>query len=91
LQQQNARRLAANLSAASGSLRPASGRSKVSERRAVAASPSAAAKGNAAAAAGVGLANTNDREVQEMMRVVAAGYEKLARHAEHRVREADKV
>jgi hypothetical protein len=30
-------------------------------------------------------------QVQEMMRVVAAGYEKLARLAEQRVREADKV
>jgi hypothetical protein len=39
----------------------------------------------------VRAANTNDREVQEMMRVVAAGYEKLARQAEQRVREADKV
>jgi hypothetical protein len=35
----------------------------------------------------VRAANTNDREVQEMMRVVAAGYEKLARRAEERVRE----
>ena len=32
--------------------------------------------------------NTADLEVQEMMRVVAAGYEKLARLAEQRVREA---
>jgi hypothetical protein len=39
----------------------------------------------------VRAANTNDREVQEMMRVVAAGYEKLARQAEQRVREADKA
>jgi hypothetical protein len=39
----------------------------------------------------VRAANTNDREVQEMMRVVAAGYEKLARQAEKRLREADKV
>jgi hypothetical protein len=39
----------------------------------------------------VRAANTNDREVQEMMRVVAAGYEKLARLAEQRVREADKA
>jgi hypothetical protein len=33
----------------------------------------------------------NDREVQEMMRVVAAGYEKLARQAEQRVREENCV
>ncbi len=33
--------------------------------------------------------NTSDLEVQEMMRIVAAGYEKLARRAEQRVREAD--
>jgi hypothetical protein len=39
----------------------------------------------------VRAANTNDPEVQGMMRVVAAGYEKLARQAEQRVREADKV
>ena len=39
----------------------------------------------------VRAANTNDREVQEMMRVVAAGYEKLARRAEQRVRETDKA
>jgi hypothetical protein len=39
----------------------------------------------------VRAANTNNREVQEMMRVVAAGYEKLARQAEKRVREADEV
>ena len=36
----------------------------------------------------VRAANTNDREVQEMMRVVAAGYEKLARRMEQRIREA---
>jgi hypothetical protein len=35
--------------------------------------------------------NTADLEVQEMMRVVAVGYEKLARRAEQRVRKADKV
>jgi hypothetical protein len=39
----------------------------------------------------VRAANTNDREVQKIMRVVAAGYEKLARQAEQRVREAAKV
>jgi hypothetical protein len=39
----------------------------------------------------VRAANTNDREVQKIMRVVAAGYEKLARRAERRVREAAKV
>jgi hypothetical protein len=37
----------------------------------------------------VRAANTNNREVQEMMRVVAAGYEKLARQIEQRVREAE--
>ncbi len=35
--------------------------------------------------------NTTDLEVQKMMRVVAAGYEKLARRAEQRVRETDKA
>jgi hypothetical protein len=35
--------------------------------------------------------NTVDLEVQEMARVVAAGYEKLARRAEERVRETDKA
>jgi hypothetical protein len=35
--------------------------------------------------------NTADLEVQEMMRVVAVGYEKLAHRAEQRVRKADKV
>jgi hypothetical protein len=35
--------------------------------------------------------NMDDLEVQEMMRVVAAAYEKLARLAERRVREADKA
>jgi hypothetical protein len=35
--------------------------------------------------------NTADLEVQEMMRVIAAGYEKLARRAEQRVRNADNV
>jgi hypothetical protein len=39
----------------------------------------------------VRAASTNDREVKEMMRVVAGGCEKLARQAEKRVREADKV
>ena len=39
----------------------------------------------------VRAANTNDLEVQGMMRVVAAGYQKLARQAEQRVREADKA
>jgi hypothetical protein len=39
----------------------------------------------------VRAASTNDREVQKIMRVVAAGYEKLARRAEQRVREAAKV
>ena len=39
----------------------------------------------------VRAANTNDLEVQGMMRVVAAGYQKLARQAEQRVREADKT
>ena len=39
----------------------------------------------------VRAANTNDPEVQGMMRVVAAGYEKLARRAEQRVRETDKA
>jgi hypothetical protein len=39
----------------------------------------------------VRAANTNDREVQKIMRVVAAGYEKLARQAEQRVRKAAKV
>ena len=39
----------------------------------------------------VRAANTSDPEVEEMMRVVAAGYGKLAQQAEKRVREADKV
>jgi hypothetical protein len=34
-------------------------------------------------------ASTDDLEVKGMMRVIAAGYEKLARRAEQRVREAD--
>jgi hypothetical protein len=37
----------------------------------------------------VRAATTNDQEVREVMRVVAAGYEKLARRAEQRVRELD--
>jgi hypothetical protein len=37
----------------------------------------------------VRAANTDDLEAQETMRVVAAGYEKLARRAEQRVREPD--
>jgi hypothetical protein len=32
---------------------------------------------------------TDDLEAKGMMRVIAAGYEKLARRAEQRVREAD--
>jgi hypothetical protein len=36
----------------------------------------------------VRAANTNDRELRRIMHVVAAGYEKLARQAEQRVREA---
>lgn len=36
----------------------------------------------------VRAANTDNREAQEMARVVAADYEKLARQAEQRVREA---
>ena len=32
--------------------------------------------------------NTVDLEAQEMMRVIAAGYQKLARRVEQRVREA---
>ena len=32
--------------------------------------------------------NTDDREVQGTMRVIAAGYEKLARQIEQRAREA---
>jgi hypothetical protein len=35
--------------------------------------------------------NMDDLEAQETMRVVAADYEKLARQAERRVREAKKV
>jgi hypothetical protein len=35
--------------------------------------------------------STADQEVQEMMHVVAASYEKLARQAEKRVREAHKM
>jgi hypothetical protein len=34
-------------------------------------------------------ASTDDLEAKGMMRVIAAGYEKLARRAEQRVREAD--
>jgi hypothetical protein len=34
-------------------------------------------------------AGTDDPEARGMMRVVAAGYEKLARRVEQRVREAD--
>jgi hypothetical protein len=37
----------------------------------------------------VRAANTDDLEAQETMRVVAAGYENLARRAEQRVREPD--
>jgi hypothetical protein len=37
----------------------------------------------------VRAAGTDDPEVQGMMRVVAAGYEKLARRAERRAREAE--
>jgi hypothetical protein len=37
----------------------------------------------------VRAASTSDPETQGMMRVVAAGYEKLARRVEQRVREAD--
>ena len=36
----------------------------------------------------VRAASTDDLEAQGMMRVVAAGYEKLARRVERRVREA---
>ena len=36
-------------------------------------------------------ASTNDPEAQGMMRVVAAGYEKLARRIERRIREAVEV
>jgi hypothetical protein len=36
----------------------------------------------------VRAANTDDLEAQGMMRVVAAGYKKLARRVERRVREA---
>jgi hypothetical protein len=39
----------------------------------------------------VRAANTVDLEVKEMMRVVAADYQKLARRAEQRLREADKA
>jgi hypothetical protein len=37
----------------------------------------------------VRAASTDDREAQGMMRVVAAGYEKLARRVEQRVHEAN--
>ncbi len=35
--------------------------------------------------------STDDPEAQGMIRVVAAGYEKLARRVEQRIREADTV
>jgi hypothetical protein len=37
----------------------------------------------------VRAASTDDLEIQGMMRVVAAGYQKLARRVEQRVREAE--
>jgi hypothetical protein len=37
----------------------------------------------------VRAASTDDPEARGMMRVVAAGYEKLARPVEQRIREAD--
>jgi hypothetical protein len=39
----------------------------------------------------VRAANTVDLEVKETMRAVAADYQKLARRAEQRLREADKA
>ena len=39
----------------------------------------------------VRAASTDDPEAQGMTHVVAAGYEKLARRAEQRIREADTV
>ena len=39
----------------------------------------------------VRAARTDDSEAQVKMRVVAAGYEKLARRIEQRIREADTV
>jgi hypothetical protein len=37
----------------------------------------------------VRAANTDDLEVQETMRVVATGYQQLARQVEQRIREAE--
>jgi hypothetical protein len=38
----------------------------------------------------VRAASTDDSEIQEMMRVVAAGYQKLARQAERRILEEER-
>jgi hypothetical protein len=38
----------------------------------------------------VRAASTDDSEIQGMMRVVAAGYQKLARQAERRIREEER-